>query len=316
MNQLREHIEKVSAFAPATCANVAVGFDNLGFAFHAIGDCVTLIKRRDRKIIVDSVHSKEPLPLDPLKNTAAVAVTHLCKTLDLDIGFSIEIQKGIPLSAGLGGSAASAVAAVVACNAFLKNPLPLEVLGDFALSGEKAASGTAHADNVIPCLFGGLTLIAARNPLQVIQLPLPKVYCVLLHPHLHVATREARAILRPDILLSEHVQQSASLATFISALYQGNTSLLRTSLQDRLIEPQRAHLIPAFYEMKQVALQNDALGMSLSGSGPTVFAWTKTEADAHHIAGEMKKVLNRKNIQSDYWVGPVSSKSAHVLEEI
>ncbi len=313
MNRLKDSLEKVSAFAPATCANVAVGFDCLGFAFPAIGDYVTLMKRMDRKIVIDAVHSKEPLPLDPLKNTAAVAIMHLCKALDLDIGFSIEIHKGLPLSAGLGGSAASAVAAVVACNAFLKHPLSKEELADFALLGEKTASGSAHADNVIPCLFGGLTLIASQQPLQVIQLPLPPIYCVLLHPHLHIATRDARAILNPQVLLADHVQQSASIATFISALYQGDLSLLKIALQDRLIEPQRSHFIPAFHEMKQAALQNGALGMSLSGSGPTVFAWAKTEEGAHQIADAMKQALQKENTQSDCWIGPISTKAAHVL---
>jgi homoserine kinase len=315
MNRLKDSVEKVSSFAPATCANVAVGFDSLGFAFHAIGDYVTLTKRMDRRITIDAVRSQEPILLDPQKNTAAVALTHLCKALDLDIGFSIEIQKGIPLSSGLGGSAASAVAAVVACNAFLKHPLLLEELAPFALLGEKIASGSAHADNVIPCLFGGLTLIASQQPLQVIRLPLPPIYCVLLHPHLHIATRDARAILSPQVLLADHVQQSASMAAFISALYQGNLSLLKISLQDRLIEPQRSHLIPAFHEMKQAALQHGALGMSLSGSGPTVFAWAITEDDAHQIANAMKQALQKENIQSDCWIDPISAKAAHVLQE-
>lgn len=313
MNKLNDPVEKVSAFAPATCANVAVGFDSLGFAFGAIGDQVSLIKRKDRQIVIEAIHSKEQLPLDPLKNTASVAITELCKALGLDLGFSIEIRKGIPLSSGLGGSAASAVAAVVACNAFLKQPLHLEELAQFALLGEEAASGVAHADNVIPCLFGGLTLIASQQPLQVVQLPLPAVYCILLHPHLHIKTRDARALLNPRVALSDHIQQSASMAAFISALYQADLALLKTSLEDRLIEPQRAHLIPAFYAMKELALQNGALGMSLSGSGPSVFAWVKTEAEAHQIAEVMKQALQKEKIQSDCWIGPISPKAAHVL---
>ncbi len=315
MNRLKDGLHKVSAYAPATCANVAVGFDCLGFAFHELGDQVTLTKTTNGKIVISAIQSQETLPLDIKKNTAAVALIHLCEALDLNLGFSIEIRKGIPLSSGLGGSAASAVAAVVACNAFLENPLPLEDLAAFALLGEKVASGIAHADNVVPCLFGGMTLIASQQPLHVVRLPLPVIYCVLLHPHLQIATRDARAILNPHVLLADHVQQSAAMGAFISALYQADLSLLKTSLQDRLIEPQRAHLIPGFYKMQRAALQHGALGMSLSGSGPTVFAWATTLGDAHQIAGAMQQVLQDENINSDIWIGPISTRAAHVLEE-
>lgn len=313
MYPLKNSLEKVSVFAPATCANVAVGFDQLGFAFNAIGDRVTLIKRQDRQIVITKISSNDSLPLEPLKNTASVAITHLCQALGIEVGFSIEIHKGIPLSAGLGGSAASAVAAVLACNQFLQQPLTLEELASFALLGEQAASGAAHADNIIPCLFGGLTLIASQQPLQIIQLPLPPIHCVLLHPHLYIETGAARAILKPQVLLAAHIQQSAAMATFISALYQGDLALLKTGLHDHLIEPQRAHLIPAFYEMKQAALQNGALGMSISGSGPTVFAWAKTIENAQTIGDAMQQVLQNENIQADCWIGPISTQAAHVI---
>lgn len=313
MNKLKDNIEELSAFAPATCANVAVGFDCLGFAFDALGDYVRLKKRKDRKIVIDAIDSKAPLPLDPLKNTASVAIMHLSQTLGLDFGFSIEIRKGIPISAGLGGSAASAVAAVVAANGFLENPLSLKELAQFALAGEKAASGIAHADNIIPCLFGGLTLIASVDPLELVQLPIPPIYSVLLHPHLQIQTRDARSLLNPHVPLSVHTQQSALMATFISALYLADLSLLQTSLNDRLIEPQRAKLVPSFYEMKEAALQNGALGMSLSGSGPTVFAWAISEEEAFQIAKAMQRVLDKEEVKSDYWIGPISRQAAHIL---
>ena len=197
MNKINESIQTVKAFAPATCANVAVGFDILGFAFETIGDYVTLTKRDDQKIIIESIISKETLPLVVNENTAFVVIEKLCRSLNLNIGFSIHIQKGIPLSSGMGGSAASAVAALVACNQFLASPLSLHELAHFALFGEQIASGEAHADNIIPCLFGGLTLIHSQNPMKVVQLPIPDLYCVLLHPHLQVSTREAIGKILP-----------------------------------------------------------------------------------------------------------------------
>lgn len=200
MNKINSSILSASAFAPATCANVVVGFDILGFALETIGDQVTLTLREDKQIVIESILSHDPLPQEIQKNTASIVVQKLCKSLNLDIGFSISIQKGIPLCSGMGGSAASAVAALVACNHFLTTPLSSLQLAEFALYGEAAASGEPHPDNIIPCLFGGLTLIYSQEPLQIINLPLPDLYCVLIHPHIHVSTRRARGMLKRKLV--------------------------------------------------------------------------------------------------------------------
>jgi homoserine kinase len=315
MNKIKDSVQQVKAFAPATCANIAVGFDILGFAFDKLGDYVTLKKRDDQKIVIESIISEETLPFTTQQNTASLVIEKLCQELSLDIGFSIVIEKGIPLCSGMGGSAASAVAALVAFNHFLKEPLSLHELARFALMGEQQASGAAHPDNIVPCLFGGFTLTYSQNPMKVIQLPIPKLYCVLLHPHMHVSTRSARDVLKSEIALKDYVKQSAHLASFIAALYEQDDNLLSQALVDDLIEPQRAQFVPNFYKIKEAALQAGALGMSFSGSGPALFAFAKTEQAAQAIGQAMQKPLQEKQIESNYWVAPISKNAAHVVFE-
>lgn len=315
MSKINASIKMVKAFAPATCANVAVGFDILGFAFEGVGDYVTLTKRKDNEILIESIEAKENLPFALSKNTASLVIQEFCRHLDLNIGFSIRIQKGIPLCSGMGGSAASAVAALVACNQFLASPLSNKELVPFALLGEKEASGEAHADNIVPCLFGGLTLIQSHAPLEIVNLPIPELYCVLLHPHLQVATRDARAALKREVTLQDHVKQSANLAAFIASLYEKDYDLLQKSMKDLVIEPQRAQFIPNFYQIQNAALELGALGMSYSGSGPALFAFARNQKDAEAIGSAMRLILQKHSIDSDYWIAPISKKAAHVVDE-
>jgi homoserine kinase len=314
MNAIHSTLHSVTAFAPATCANVAVGFDILGFALESVGDLVTLTRRDDNKIIIESIQSAEKLPLETEKNTASLVIQKLCQDLKLNIGFSIKIQKGIPLSSGMGGSAASAVAALIACNAFLTSPLSAHQLAQYALLGEELASGQQHADNIVPCIFGGLTLIHSLNPMEIVQLPIPDVYCALVHPHLYVSTMEARKILKPTLQLKDYIKQSAHLAAFIAALYLKDTALLEKSLSDILIEPQRAYAVPGFYKIKEAALQAGALGMSFSGSGPSLFAFAKSLDATEAIRHAMQMQLKQENIESDYWISPISQQAAHVTQ--
>jgi len=315
MSKINSSIQMVKAFAPATCANVAVGFDILGFAFEALGDYVTLTKRDDPQIIIESIVSKETLPFDPHKNTASVVIQKFCEHLNLGFGFSIHIQKGIPLCSGMGGSAASAVAALVACNHFLTSPLSNEELAQFALFGEKQASGEAHADNIVPCFFGGFTLIQSHDRMNIVKLPIPELYCVLLHPHLQVATQEARAALKKEITLHDYVKQSANLAAFIASLYEKDYDLMQKSMEDLIIEPQRAKFIPEFYKIKEAAIQAGGLGMSLSGSGPALFAFARNLEDAEAISLAMRLILQKENINSDCWISPISKNAAHIVQE-
>jgi len=314
MNLLRDSVHAVTAFAPATCANVAVGFDILGFAIDGVGDCVTLTRREDKQIVIDAIDSPATLPLDVDKNTASGVVKKFCQELKIDTGFSIRISKGIPLSSGMGGSAASAVAALIACNAFLSVPLSASELVPYALFGEEIASGQQHADNIVPCIFGGFTLVSSVQPLEVVQLPLMEFCCILVHPHLLVPTKEARKILKEQLPLKDCIKQSAHLAAFIAALYKNDIRLLKKNLTDLLIEPQRAHFVPGFYKIKDAALKAGALGMSFSGSGPSLFAFAKNEVEAVRICAAMQEQLKAENIDSDSWISSISQYGARVQE--
>jgi homoserine kinase len=310
---LNNEITQVSSFAPATCANVAVGFDILGFAFDSVGDTVTLTKRKDTEIVLEEITSPEKLPLDIQKNTATAVMQKLLQDLNIKCGFSVKIKKGIPLGSGMGGSAASAVAALVALNAFLKTPLPLHELAYYSLFGEEVACGQKHPDNIVPCLYGGVTLTRSINPVDVIELPSPNLFCILIHPHLKVETKHARGILKPNIPLTDFVRQSANLASFISALYQNNHSLIKSSVKDIVIEPQRAQLVPGFYEVQNAAFHAGALACSFSGSGPSLFAFSETKEEAIHIESAMKKIFLKNKIESESWSSPMKSKGAYVI---
>lgn len=314
MNSINTNIHSVTAFAPATCANVVVGFDILGFALEDMGDYVTLESRSDNKIIIESIISKDSLPFSTDNNIASFVIKKLSQDLKLDVGFSIKIKKGIPISSGMGGSSASAVAALVAFNAFLDTPLSLHELVQYALLGEELVSGYQHADNIVPCMFGGLTLIHSLHPIDVIQLPIPDLYCVFIHPHLQISTKQARKILKSELPVKDYVKQSANLAAFIAILYSKNISLLKNILVDVLIEPQRAHFVPGFYKIKQASLKAGALGVSFSGSGPSVFAVAENKNNAVEIGKVMSEQLKSENITSDCWISRMSKNAAHVTQ--
>jgi homoserine kinase len=311
---LNPMIKKITAFAPATCANVIVGFDILGFACDFIGDTVTLILRDDKKIIIEAIDSRDTLPFDIEKNTASVVIKEMVEKLKINAGYTLHIKKGIPMSSGLGGSAASAVAAAVACNGFLKTPLTKKELLPYILCGEAVVSGKIpHYDNIAPCLYGGLILVSSLDPLDIIALPVPEIYCVFVHPHLLVNTKEARKILKPTILLTDHVKQSRELASFLVSLYQKENNLLKRSLIDFIIEPQREHYIPRFHELKKIALEKGALGLSFSGSGPTLVACAEKKEVAKAIGVSIVEQFKKDKIKAEYWVSQMDGKGARVV---
>lgn len=311
---IRNDIESVSAFAPATSANLIVGFDILGFALDAVGDEVILTKRYDGQIVIDSIECDEELPFNSKKNTASIVIEKICADLKVKCGFSLKIKKGIALGSGMGGSAASAVAALVAFNHFLQIPLSKEQLAYYALFGEELASGQKHADNIVPCIYGGVTLTRSIDPIDVITLPAPDLQCVIIHPHLTVETKAARKILKPDVPLRDFVVQSANLAGFIAALYTKDIALLTRSLNDVVIEPQRAHLVKGFYAVKDAAHKASALACSFSGSGPTMFALSKTNADAKEISKHMAEAFAEIDIKTDTWISTINKNGAHVID--
>lgn len=314
-------MRSAAAFAPATVSNVAVGFDILGFAVEAAGDEVTLTLTEETSVrvveVVDTTGTLAPgsIPLDPAQNTATVGLLKLLEDVRPGFGFDVRVRKGIALGSGMGGSAASAVAALVAANSLLESPLAKESLLTYALAAERVACGVSHPDNAAPSLFGGLTLIVSTDPLRCVQLPVPRgLLAVLVHPHVRVDTRDSRAVLRPHVPLAEHVRQSAHLAGFVAGCFTDDLELLRASLDDVVIEPQRAALIPGFARVKAAALAAGALGASISGSGPSVFALVDSEATAARVRQSMVDAFKSSGVgEVDSWVSPVSCAGARVV---
>jgi homoserine kinase len=299
------------AFAPASVGNVAVGFDVLGHSVSVMGDRVLVTRTHERGVrIRDITGVVTGLPRDPARNTASVAVSALATALDLDYGFELTIDKGIPLASGLGGSAASAVAAVVAANALLEEPVDRLRLLRFAMAGEGVASGAAHVDNIAASLYGGLVLTVGIDNPVVAQIPVPDVIrCVLVHPHLEVATHTAREMLARAVSLSDVVWQEANLAGFVAGCFTSDLRLIRASLEDVVIEPQRKRLIPGFDAVKAAALGAGALGCSISGAGPTVFAWCEAP-DSDLVSRDMRGAFETNGIAADVWITPIETTGA------
>ena len=304
-----------TAFAPASVGNVAVGFDVLGHSFQTIGDKVTARRIAQPGVVISSIGGLvSDLPREPEKNTAGMAVLSMVRDLNLDFGIELAIEKGIPIGSGLGGSAASAVAGVVAANALLPTSLSQLELLKFAMKGEAVASGAVHVDNIAPSLFGGLVLTVGIDNPNVKQIPVPpSVRCVLVHPHMMLSTKAAREILNRSIDLSNVIWQSANLAGFLTGCFTGDLRLIRESLEDVIIEPQRKVLIPGFQEVKDGAIRNGALGCSISGAGPTVFAWCD-EPDAAAVRDAMVAGFAAAKLDSDAWISTLDPAGARVID--
>lgn len=310
-------MKRVTAFAPATVANVAVGFDILGFPLDCVGDTITVTKIDEPMVRIKETPDSAGLPMLPTKNTATVGLVELIKDQQPGFGFEVEIKKGIPIGSGMGGSAASSVGALVAANRFLKMPLPKDQLLRYTLLGEFVASGAAHPDNVTPCLYGGLTLTRSIEPVEVVSLPLPRgVYCVLVRSNIRVDTRHARKVLTYEIPLNEHVRQSANLAGFIAGCYCNDLDLIKKCLCDVIVEPQRSNLIPGFDHCKAAALENGALGCSISGSGPSIFAWVAGQSPAMKVQEKMVGALKKDGASHvDSWVSTLKGECAKVVAQ-
>jgi homoserine kinase len=310
---------QATVFAPATVANVSVGFDLLGFALDGVGDRVTVTRvEGDERVVVDSIGGVvTDLPKDPRKNTASVAVLALIDASRPGCGFRIAIDKGLPLGSGMGGSAASAVGAVVAANALVDRPLPREALLEYATEGERAATGAAHADNTAPCLFGGLTGVVSKDPLEVVRIPIPEgLRCVLVHPRMRIDTREAREVLRPSVSLGEHVEQTMHLTGLLVGCWNSDLELIRRSMRDRIVEPQRSRLIPGFDAARDAAIAAGALGFGIAGSGPSVFAWVAddpSEGTGRAVETAVNGAFAAAGLETDSWVGAIRETGAEVV---
>ncbi|MFN8370734.1 MAG: homoserine kinase [Bacteriovoracaceae bacterium] len=310
-------MKEVSAFAPATIANVGVGFDILGFSVTGAGDTIHLKKNLNhRNAIIKNILGTPAIPTQSQKNTASVTLQKLIDDKKLEYGFDIILEKGIPLSSGLGGSAASAVAAVVAGNALLEpeRKLTNNEMIYYALEGEYVASESRHADNIAPSLMGGLCLVSSLNPINIVNIPQAKIWVSIINPKMQLETKSARAILSKEVTLNLYIKQSMLLSSFICANYENNLELLKNSFQDLIIEPQRKKMIPCFDIVKEKVLENNALGFTIAGAGPTVFALSETENKARDLTELMKKTFHDNKVEVNLSItSPFINKGAFTL---
>jgi len=310
-------LASVRVFAPATVANVASGFDVLGFALERPGDTVELLRRPEKRVEVVGVEGDGGrLPREAARNTAAVAVARFLEAAGYPFGVDIRLSKGMPLASGLGSSAASSVAAVYAVNLLAGEPLAVRELLPFTLQAEQVACGAAHADNVAPALLGGFILIRSYEPLDIVRLPVPEgLAAAIVHPHTEIRTEDARRILKKDVRLADAVRQWGNLAALVAALYEKDLPLLGRSLQDVVAEPRRAMLIPGFAEVKAAALAGGALGCSISGSGPSVFALCASQEVARTAGGAMQETFRRVGLECDLYVSAINRAGPVCLEK-
>lgn len=310
-------MKKVTAFAPATVANVSCGFDILGFAVDSLGDKVTVSLNDLNEIRVTRIEGDNgKLPYEIDKNTCGVAVNAMLKAMEYQGGVDIELYKGLPLGSGMGSSAASAVAALVATNRLLGNPFEKSALLPFAIESERVACGAGHADNVSPALLGGFVLVRDYHPLDVIPLNVPRgLYCTLVHPHLVLNTADSRSVLKQHVSLKDATTQSGNIAGLVAGLYQEDMALISRSLNDVIAEPSRSILIPGYDEMKEAIKTAGALGCGISGSGPTLFILSPTEEIAWEVSRRSQEAYDKVGLEIDVYVSAINTRGAYVIEE-
>ena len=306
-------MNEIKIFSPATVANVACGYDVLGFCLDAVGDEM-LIRKVDKKgIRITKIEGFE-LPFKTELNVAGVSALAMYETLQPDCGFEIEIYKNIKPGSGIGSSAASAVGSVFGMNALLGSPYNKTELTQFAMKGEALASKCEHADNLAPALFGGFTLVKSLSPLEILEIPSPdNLYATIIHPQIEVKTADSRAILPKEVKLQEAIVQWANFGSLIHSLHTNNYQLMKRSLHDAIIEPHRSKLIPFYKEVKQAALNAGALGTNISGSGPSIFSLCKGVETATLVSDSIKKVYLNTGIKFDIHISKINIEGIKVL---
>ena len=306
-------MESVKVFAPATVANVSCGFDVLGFCLDQVGDEIIVHKSSQPGIRITKIEGQN-LPLATQENVAGVAAEALIEKYPTDLGFEIEIYKGIKAGSGIGSSAASAAGAVFGINTLLGEPFNRNQLIEFAMKGEELASGAAHADNVSPALLGGFTLVRCGQSPDIISLPSPEeLYATIIHPKIELRTADARSVLKKTISLEKGIQQWGNLGALVSALYTNDYDLISRSLVDVIIEPERSVLIPHFNEMKKAALSAGALGSGISGSGPSIFTLSKGQATAEKVQQALVDTFSPLGIEFDTFVSKINPKGVQII---
>jgi homoserine kinase len=317
LKNLRLKREHIHVFAPATVANVGCGFDIFGFAVHQPGDELELqVTDRPGVSIEKITGAGADLPLDVELNTAGKGLLSFYRYLKPDFGLSVVLHKKMPVGSGMGSSAASAVASVFALNELLAEPVDRKILLKYAIAGERITSGeSVHLDNIAACLWGGMILVQSKNPVNIVELPVPDdLYCTIVHPQIEIHTRESRQILKKEIPLVNAVTQWGNIAGFVSALYCQDYSLIAKTMLDVVAEPVRSILIPHFAQMRILAKEAGALGLGISGSGPSVFALSAGKKTAEAAGNAIGRFLGAEDIGHDIFVSEVNREGPKVVE--
>lgn len=300
--------------APATVANMVCGFDILGFAVKEPYDEMW-IRITDEPGITIINKDNYQLPVEPEKNVAGAALMAMMEELTTPMGFELTIHKHIKPGSGVGSSAASSAGAVVGANALLGDVFSKEDLVRFAMNGEKLASGVKHADNIAPCIYGGVTLIRSIHPLDIIALTAPPLYVTIVHPQIEVRTADARSILKKQVYLKDAIKQWGNIAGLVAGLLKNDYELIGRSLEDVLIEPVRSILIPGFETVKKKSRESGALGGGISGSGPSIFMLSKDEKTAKEVEQVMKSVYHQLGLDHHTYVTTIHSSGVDIVEE-
>ena len=307
--------QEVKVFAPASIGNVSCGFDVLGLAVQSPGDEVIMALNDSKEVTIKEIIGDDGrLPLEVNKNTAGVAVIEYLKSIGVVQGVEISLYKNLPLGSGMGSSAASGVAAVVAINHLMGEKLNREELLPFVMEAERVACGSAHADNAAPSLLGGLILVRQNHPLDIISIPTPKeLFCVLVHPQIEVKTKDARSVLKSTISLRDGITQWGNTAALVAGMMKNDYELIGRSLVDVVAEPLRADLIPGFRRAKEIAIQNGALGCGISGSGPTIFCLCRGKQNAQQAGDAVQQEFNALNLKSEIYISEVNREGAYIF---
>ncbi len=308
--------QAVRVFAPATVANVAVGYDILGFAIDRPGDEIIARLSDTPGLRITKINgTKKKLPMEADKNTASFGALKLLEDLGLqNEGIELEIYKKMPFGSGMGSSAASAAAGVLAVNELLGRPLEKRALAKYAVIGESAADGAIHGDNVIPSLLGGIVLIRDNPSYDFVKLPTPRGLTVfLIYPDIEILTKDARAVLSDQVALGQMISQAGNIAAFVTSLYTSDLELMKRSLKDHVIEPQRAQLIPYFYDLQDIALKNGAMNYTISGAGPSMFGFAQNTLIAENAVTEITKYLESSSIHSTAYMSPINNTGAYKM---
>lgn len=307
---------KVTAFAPATVANVVCGFDVFGFAVNKPGDVVTMRWSESPGVTITRITGDgAKLPLQAEKNTAGVAVIQYLNFVGITRGVQLELTKNLPLGSGMGSSASSAVASLMAINDLAGGLLQKHALLPFAMEAERVACGSAHADNIAPALLGGFVLIRSYNPLDVINIPYPtQLHCALVHPHIELKTKDARQLLRQSVPLVNAIAQWGNTAGLVAGLMQADFDLIGRAMVDMVAEPARSLLIPGYQNVKDAAKRAGAIGCGISGSGPTMFSLCEGEGVANSVGAAMSAAFNSIGLSSDIFISSLNNEGATILK--